>query len=78
MALAVPACRTVSRLIRRVGFKKISPVNRSPPLGVAALLLAIASVASVVPAYRKCPPIQRVFRADRFCRRARNRSYLGQ
>ena len=37
-------------------------------------LLAIAAVASVVPAYRKCPPIQRLLHADRFSRRARNRS----
>ena len=37
-------------------------------------LLAIAAVASVVPAYRECPPIQRLLHADRFCRRARDRS----
>jgi len=62
----------INRLHCSKKFARKSGSSKPLPAVVAwqyffSLLLAIAAVASVVPAYRECPPIQRLLHADRLC-----------
>ena len=45
-------------------------ISKNNLAGGIAVRQAIAALWRRLPTYRKCPPIQRLLRADRFCRRA--------